>query len=166
MTRFAADVSTLILLAKAEILPAVTEDHTFWITEVVKGECLARPTIDAQMISAALDAGRIELHPVGASGAIRTLRRDFALHRGEAESLELALRRDLPLAVDDYAAIKACRVLKIPFAAAIHFLIGLKKKGRLDMKTAEARIEKLAFYGRYSSRIIQDALGRIRGEDE
>jgi predicted nucleic acid-binding protein len=164
--RFVADASTLILLAKAEILLPAAEEYPFWIPDVVKDECLAKKTRDARMISAALDAGRIELRPSGASGVIRTLRRDFGLHRGEAEAVEMALREKLPLAVDDYPAIKACRILQIKFATAIHFAIALKRIGRLDVNAAEARLEKLAHFGRYSSRILQDALGRIRGEEQ
>jgi len=164
--RIVADASTLILLAKAEILLLVTEEYSFWIPGAVRRECLVKQTLDARMISAVLDTGKIIVRPSGASGTIRTLRRDFSLHCGEAEAVEMALREKIPLAVDDYAAMKACRILGIKFATAIHFVMALKKIGRLDVKTAEARLEKLAHFGRYSSRILQDALGQIRGEEE
>ena len=42
-------------------------------------------------------------------------------HIGEAEALALALRRKLPLAVDDLPTIKACKILNHKFTTAIHF---------------------------------------------
>lgn len=163
MTTFAADASTLILLAKAELLIPVGEDFSFLIPIAVRDECLATKTWDGLMISAAIEAKRIEVDSKASPDVVKSLSRDFGLHQGEAEAVELAIRTKKPLAVDDYAAIKACRILRIEFATAVHFLIAMRMSGRLDHGTAEAKLEKLSRFGRYSSRILQDALGRISG---
>lgn len=155
------DSSTLILLSKTELLRIVSEDAEIIIPKLVKAECTAKDTFDAKLISALLNSGKIEV--VAADKQfVSKLCRDFKIHAGEAEALVLALKKQSPLAVDDLLTIKACKILNIKFATAIHFLVMITEKGKIDKETAMIKLEKLSFYGRYNKKIIDDASKRLR----
>ena len=94
---------------------------------------------------------------------VRNLCRDFRIHTGEAEALALAMQRNVPLAVDDLPAIKACKILNRPFTTAIHFLLIVAASGKISADTAFVKLEKLSFFGRYSKQIIVDAYSRLKG---
>ncbi|MBI3600678.1 MAG: hypothetical protein HY097_08565 [Nitrospinae bacterium] len=157
------DSSTLILLAKVEILRPVIEDIKAIIPEIVKAECLAKDTFDSRLISSIIEEDKIRVLKVGRQENITRLCKDFKIHIGEAEALSLALGRKIPLAVDDLPTIKACKILNQRFTTAIHFLIDITKSKKINEDTAIAKLEKLSFYGRYSKRIIDDAVKRLQG---
>lgn len=156
------DSSTLILLAKTELLGIISEDIQIIIPKTVKAECTRKDTLDAKLISALIDNRKIEV--VGANKeAVGMLFRDFKIHIGEAEALAIALKRELPLAVDDLPTIKACKILNVQFTTAIHFLINIAENGVINKEMAVVKLEKLSFYGRYNKRIIDDAAKRLKG---
>lgn len=156
------DSSTLILLAKTELLRGVSEDVQIIIPKMVEAECTSKDTFDAKLISAFINDQKIEVAAANKE-VVGTLCRDFRIHAGEAEALAIALKKQLPLAVDDLPTIKACKILNIKFATAIHFLIKTAEKGRIDRKMAIVKLEKLSLYGRYSKGIIDDAAKRLKG---
>ncbi len=156
------DSSTLILLAKIDVLRTVAEDVEICIPARVRGECLAKETFDSAMIAAMIGEKKIAVERVGPEAAIRRLTLDFRIERGEAEALWLAHDRRVVLAVDDGPTIKACRVLDQPFATAIHFLIRLRQTGRLAAEVGKVKMEMLIKYGRYSETIVEDAARRMR----
>jgi len=156
------DSSTLILLAKSELLGVVSEDIQIIIPKIVRTECTCKDTLDAKSISALIDNHKIEVVTANKE-AVAKLCRDFRIHAGEAESMAIALKRQLPLAVDDLPTIKACRILNIQFTTAIHFLINIAEKDKIDKKMAIVKLEKLSLYGRYNKRIIDDAAKRLKG---
>ncbi|MDA8089452.1 MAG: hypothetical protein M0Z61_04425 [Nitrospiraceae bacterium] len=53
----------------------------------------------------------------------------------------------------------------VQFATAIHFLINISARGKLEKDMALAKLDSLAGYGRYSRRIIEDAAKRLKGEN-
>ena len=63
----------------------------------------------------------------------------------------------------DWPAIKACKRLGRSFTTAIHFILKLASDGRLEKVMALEKLEKLSRYGRYSGRIMEDAIGRVKG---
>jgi len=156
------DSSTLILSAKTELLGIVSEDIQIIIPKMVKAECARKDTFDAKLISALINNRKIEVGTANKE-AVEKLRRDFKIHAGEAEALALAFKKQLPLAVDDFPTIKACKILNIKFATAIHFLINIMEKGRIDREMALVKLEKLSLYGRYNRRIIDDAAKKLKG---
>jgi len=156
------DSSTLILLSKTELLGVVSEDIQIIIPKMVKAECACKDTFDAKLISSLINNRKIEVVAANKE-AVGKLCRDFKIHAGEAEALALALKRQLPLAVDDLPTIKTCKILNIKFATAIHFLVNIAKEGKIDRETAIVKLEKLSFYGRYNRRIIDDAAKRLKG---
>ncbi|MEK6673976.1 MAG: hypothetical protein AABY42_10980 [Nitrospirota bacterium] len=156
------DSSTLILLAKIGLLGIVSEDVQIIIPKKVKAECAHKDMFDAKLISALINHRKIEV-AVANKEAVDRLCRDFRIHAGESEALALALKRQLPLAVDDLPTIKACKILNIKFATAIHFLINSTGNGKIDRDIALVKLEKLSLYGRYKKRIIDDAAKRLKG---
>jgi predicted nucleic acid-binding protein len=157
------DSSTLILLAKIDILRSVGEDIKIVIPARVRDECIVKDIFDAKLISSLINEGLIEIEKTGTRRTINKLCRDFKIHPGEAESLYLAMKNGYPLAVDDGPTIKACKILNISFTTAIHFLIKMAEGTKMDRQMAVAKLEKLACYGRYNRRIIENALKRLEG---
>ena len=157
------DSSTLILLAKVEILRIITEHTMVIVPEVVREECIVKNTLDCKLISSLIEEGKIKVLRVAKQETVAKLRKDFNIHPGEAEALCLAIGRKVPLAVDDLPTIKACKILNQTFTTAIHFLIDITKRGKIDGDNASIKLEKLSLYGRYSKRILDDASRRLKG---
>ena len=157
------DSSTLILLAKVEILRIITEHTMVIVPEVVREECIVKNTLDCKLISSLIEEGKIKVLRVAKQEMVTKLRKDFNIHPGEAEALCLAIGRKVPLAVDDLPTIKACKILNQTFTTAIHFLIDITKRGKIDGDNASIKLEKLSLYGRYSKRILDDASRRLKG---
>lgn len=155
--------STLILLAKIELLREITEEINVIIPEKVKSECLLKEGIDATLISTLIRETKIVVKKAGNAEAIKKIQQDFRIEAGEAESLWLARRIDCPIAVDDGPTIKACKVIGQRFTTAIHFLLSLASQNRLEKDIALAKLEKLSTIGRYSKKILGDATQRLKG---
>ncbi|MEW6739308.1 MAG: hypothetical protein AB1325_05305 [Nitrospirota bacterium] len=157
------DASTLILLAKIELLRELAGEIKIIISEKVKAECLAKEGIDAKLIATLIKEKKIEVKKTGNAEIIKKIQRDFRIDAGEAESLLLARKMECPLAVDDGPTIKACKVLGQQFITAIHFLLNLALNNKLQLPISLVKLEKLSIYGRYSKRIIEDATKRLKG---
>ncbi|MBE0427073.1 MAG: hypothetical protein IBX72_10585 [Nitrospirae bacterium] len=157
------DSSTLILLAKIEILNIISEDIQIIVPEMVRSECTGKDLFDAKLISSLIKNGKIKVASVTKKGSAEKLCRDFKIHIGEAEALVLALKKRLPLAVDDLPSIKACKILNHKFTTAIHFLINVSENRKINEDMTFVKLEKLSLYGRYSKRILEDATKRLKG---
>lgn len=117
--------------------------------------------MDARLIAKFIDEERISPRDVQRGQKdIRKLETDFKIRAGEASSLWLAHSLDAPIATDDGLAIKAAKILGVPFMTAIHFLISACERGSITGELALAKLEKLEKYGRYHRDIIDNA--RIR----
>jgi predicted nucleic acid-binding protein len=159
------DSSTLVLLAKIDLLRESAEDISIVIPPKVKEECLVKDSLDALLIRTLIAEGKIKVEKAGNQEAVRKLQADFRIEAGEAQALWLGKRLGCPLAVDDGLAIKACKVLGVQFVTAIHFLIHLKARGKLELPLALAKLDRLAADGRYSKKIIEDAAQWLKGGD-
>ena len=157
------DSSSLILLAKIDLLRESAEDISIVIPPKVKEECLFKESLDALLIKTLIAEGKIKVEKAGNQEAVRKLRADFRIEAGEAQALWLGKRLGVPLAVDDGPTIKACKVLGVQFVTAIHFLINLRARGKLELPLALAKLDALAAYGRYSRKIIEDTARRLKG---
>lgn len=154
------DSSTLILLAKVEILNIISENIQIIIPEMVRSECTGKDLFDAKLISALIKNGKIKVVSLAKKETVEKLCKDFKIHIGEAEAL--ALKRKLPLAVDDLPTIKACKILNQRFVTAINFLITMTVRGKISKDISMVKLEKLSSYGRYSKRILEDATKRLK----
>ena len=157
------DTSTLILLAKIELLREIAENVKIIIPEKVRVESLLKEGIDAILISTLIKEKKIEIKKAGDVEAVRKIQRDFRIEAGEAEALWLARKIECPIAVDDGPTIKACKVIGQKFTTAIHFLLNLVSQDRLELPMAIAKLKKLSHYGRYHREIIEDATKRLKG---
>ena len=157
------DASTLILLAKSDLLPLLAEKTQIEIPPEVQQEATARRELyDARMIEEMLRTGKIQVSKSVRPERRRKIQVDFGLEAGEAAALLLAKENDQPLGTDDGPAIKAAKIMGIPFFTAIHVLLELHEKGRMDDKAALVKLDILQKAGRYSIQILEDARKRIR----
>jgi len=155
------DASTLILLAKIDILKTTLSQHKGAMTECVKEEINHKNDFDTKQINEQIIKSRILVFKNPQQQKINKILNDFPLGKGEASTLILAKENEAVIATDDGLAIKVSKILEVKFVTAIHFLIGLN----LDKPVSLAKLELLQEYGRYSIKIINDAKERInRGE--
>lgn len=157
------DASTLILLAKTDLLPLLAEKTRLLISEEVQREALAKPELyDARVIAGLLRTGKIQVLKDPQAELRKRVQDDFALEPGEASALLLAREKRVPLGTDDGPTMKAAKLMGIPFLTAIHVVVELCEKGRMDKQTALAKLERLQQVGRYSVQILEDARERIQ----
>ena len=158
-----ADSSTVILLARIELLRSVAERHPIQVTEEVFAECTVKKALDSRLIQALKEAGKIAIEPLTEEDQVllKKLRADFKLGRGEASALVLAHRQGLPLATDDRLAMKVAKLLDIDFVTALHFLIEAYESSQIGREIALEKLDNLEKIGRYSERILADARRRL-----
>ncbi|MBU4450588.1 MAG: hypothetical protein KKE35_04775 [Actinobacteria bacterium] len=152
------DTSTLILLAKTDILQLVLHKYGGVIPEFVKEEVMYKNEMDTKLIVQQIKDGNLAVEKNPSKDKMKHVLKDFPLGRGEVAALIIAKGKDIVLATDDGLAIKVCKIFGIKFVTAIHFLIG----AGLDKSLAMAKLKLLKKYGRYSADIIKDAEERIR----
>ncbi len=153
------DASTAILLARVGLLESAVEGIEATMAERAFEEAVDRESDDARLIRALAERGRISL--VRARDTAR-IRKDFVLDEGEAQTILVARALGAVCATDDGPAIRCCKVLGVPFATAIQFVVKSRKSGALSEELALEALEKLQRFGRYNVRFIEDAARRIR----
>jgi len=159
MPRISLDTSTLILLAKTDILEKVCKDFEVVITEEVFLEATRKKIADALLIERLCYEGTIKR--VDTPPDTDSITANFSIARGEASALAYAHAETIPVGIDDGLGIKAAKVLGIAFVTAIHFLIALRRNGVIDQEIALLKLDSLDSLGRYSSSIINDARKRL-----
>ena len=159
------DASTLILIAKAELLDLFLADIELEAAisiEVEKECCGVKKSLDALLIQKALDELRLKVIAVKNRKLVVKLQGDFGLGRGEAEAIVLALAEKAEvLGIDDKNGINACKLLGIAFTTAIGILVRSREKGLLTGSEALAKLMTLAKHGRYKESILEDARRRL-----
>jgi predicted nucleic acid-binding protein len=162
------DASTLILIAKAELLDLFLGHSDVPVAipgEVRKECCEPRKTLDALVIQKAVEESGIKVIAVRNRRRVARLQADFSLGKGEAEAIALALHEKAQLlGIDDKNGINACKVLSIPFTTAVGILVRSLEKGLLESAAALEKLELLAKYGRYKDSILEDARGRLEAK--
>ncbi|MBI4714930.1 MAG: hypothetical protein HY760_03160 [Nitrospirae bacterium] len=159
------DSSTLILLAKADLLERFTGslNEPVVIPKAVEREsCEEKPSADALVIQRVIQEKRIRVTEMKETKLYQKLCEDFGLGQGETEVLVVAYSKKAKLvATDDRRAILACRLLKIPYTTAIDILIRMHQKGIVRKEEARLKLDALARYGRYKPAILLDAKARL-----
>lgn len=160
--------STTILLAKTNLLRTVDEQfEEVMIPKEVYMEAVEESKRlgydDASITEKEVRDKRIEVKRVKDERMTGRHMQDFAMRKGEAETIVLALeeKADL-LATDDYQCMKTCRALEIPFTQAISLIVALFENKRLSKRKAVEAIERLRDYGWYADWIIEDAKNKVR----
>jgi predicted nucleic acid-binding protein len=158
---FIFDASTLILIAKIEILDAFLRDVGLDVAiplEVEKKCCSVKKSFDALLIRKTLNESRIRVIAVKERRLVTKVQDDFGLGRGEAEAVVLALTEEARvLGIDDKSGINACKLLDVAFTTAIGILVRMCEKRLLTTSEALSKLEGLAKHGRYKKSILEDA---------
>ncbi len=159
------DSSTLILIAKAELLDLFLADIELEAAipiEVEKECCGVKKSLDALLIQKALDEFRLKVIAVKNRKLAVKLQGDFGLGRGEAEAIVLALAEKAQvLGIDDKNGINACKLLGIAFTTAIGILVRSREKELLTVGEALAKLATLAKHGRHKESILEDARRKL-----
>jgi len=158
---FILDASTLILIAKAELLDSflASIEAEVAIPPQVESECCGvKKRLDALMIQKALDDSRIRVIGVKNRRLVAKLQADFGLGKGESEAIALAHAEGAQiLGIDDKNGINACKLLGIAFTTAIGILVRSREKGLIERDAAIAKLATLARHGRYKNSVIEEA---------
>lgn len=157
------DSSTLILLAKISLLRSITQKVKCIITDTVENECVRKDAYDSKVIKELINEGLLK-NVNTKPGGLSKIKNDFNIQDGEASSLVIAIKEKYILATDDGPTIKACVILDVDFATAIHFVVRSYKNGLIDKKSALEKIFGLEKYGRYKPQMIEDAKQKIEGD--
>ncbi len=164
------DSSTLILLAKADLIDEFLSDYKRKILipdQVEKESCTSKKSFDAQLIKKRIEEKRIKVVKITNTRLRTRLMQDFRISSGEAEALVLAIEKNADIvATDDRNAIKACKLLKLKFTSAIAILVYLSENGKIDREKAESSLNALIKYGRYNEDIIRKAKRSLKAEQE
>jgi predicted nucleic acid-binding protein len=159
------DSSTLILLAKSELLDIFLDDYgdTPLIPSAVAVESTASSKPDALLIRQRIAEGRLRVEEVQEARVFSRLGLDFRLGAGEAAALALALEKGKPalVATDDRSAIRACKVLRIGFVTSLGILSRAVEKGLLARDDGMRYLERLRAYGRFKEEVIAEVAHQI-----
>ena len=158
------DASTLILLAKAELLDqflAYIGQEILIPKEVEREACGIKRSLDALMIQKAIAEKRLKVPAIKDRKTCRKIAGDFSLGEGEAEAVVLALSEKDLLGIDDRRGINACKLLGIPFTTAVAVLVRMREKRVVTRRQALAALSRLEKHGRYKSEIVEDARARL-----
>ncbi|KXB03731.1 hypothetical protein AKJ48_03670 [candidate division MSBL1 archaeon SCGC-AAA261O19] len=156
------DASTLILLAKIQLLRTIASETKISIPPIIKEEVTRKETTDAKLIEQLIEEGRIKVIDIRAMEEVKKLKEDFSIEE-EAHAILLARERESTLATDDGQAIKVCKIFGLKFTTAIDFLIRAHERGHLSKTIALEKLRKLEEYGYYRSLIIEFARNKIGG---
>ncbi|MBI5416665.1 hypothetical protein HZA55_01755 [Candidatus Poribacteria bacterium] len=157
------DASTLILLAKVDLLRQVTDEIKAIISDEVKDEVVRKKTFDSHLIEKLILDEKINILSCSNKDELVYFQKEYRLDKGEASVLLLAYSKKLLLATDDGMAIKTCKILNVRFFTAIHFLIFLVDKNIITKEIALLKLGDLKKYGRYQVDIINKAENIIQG---
>ncbi len=161
-----ADACSLILLAKARALEPLARSATVALPTSVEGEVCAPPLVrrhsDAAQIAALVASGTLDVREVRSHRELPS-----GLGRGERDALLLFLQEEADrLLTDDARAMRACRLLGVPFVAAPRVVTDLHAGGLLERREARLGLERLAVVGRYAPDIIAAAFERLTHGEE
>jgi uncharacterized protein len=162
---FIPDASTLILIAKVELLNLFLKEvgMEVAIPRAVAEECCgSKKTLDALMIQRSVDESRITVKNVKNRKLVTKLEEDFTMARGESEAIALELQeRAQIVGVDDKRGIDAWKLVGIPFTTAVAILVRTSQKGLIERSDALLRLAALAKHERYKSSILEDAKRKL-----
>lgn len=158
------DTSTLVLLAKLDLLGPLADEVRVMIPEAVKVEATRKRELwDAKLIYRLIKEKKIHVIREERKSLVETVGRDFALGKGEASAVILAKIRGLLLGIDDKQGIRACKALGVQFTTTLAVIMRFHEKGVLNADQAVVKIEKLRTYGWYQAELLEKVLKEITG---
>ena len=160
---FVSNSSTLILLAKIDLLNALLEHAPkILISDVIEKEMAAKRTFDAQLIAREIERGSIAVVCSDLKKA-RKVMEQFHLDLGEASAYALFNPgQHSALLTDDGELIKLCKLERIPFICAMGIVVRLYEKGVLTKEETLEKMEALVRVGRYAPSIYDHFKQEVR----
>ena len=160
-----ADSSSLILLAKSELLDVLAAKTKLIISQEVHKEVvedgLKQGFSDALTINNLIEKKKINVKKV-------KKHKEFpvTLGSGEKESIELYFQEKAnKIIIDDKKALQLCKLLQIPYLTTHIVLFDILRKKHIDKSKAMRSLEILNKEGRYSSEIIlhyYEKIGKVK----
>ncbi|MDX1584885.1 MAG: hypothetical protein R3338_14910 [Thermoanaerobaculia bacterium] len=145
-------------MTKCSLLRVYAERTSLYAPERVIEEAAARHLWqehpDARQIARLEEEGLLR-------GEVVETERELPLNlgTGEAEAITLFLAEEADLLLsDDGRALRACRLLGIPFTTTPRVTVDLARRGVIGSGRARQALEKIAVVGRYSRDVIAAAL--------
>lgn len=160
-----ADASSLILLAKSELLESILTKLDIIVPEEVYEEAVVRGKAkghaDAFQLETFFNAKQLQTKSVGKEN-IQRIQKLFNLSAGERDALALAQQLGVTdLLIDDKKGINACRALGLRFNTALDLVVGLRKQGIITKAKAFKVFGQLEVYGWYAKTLLQQARSDI-----
>ncbi len=163
-----ADASSLILLFRAELFPALISFFRIVTAESVYGEITVRGYPGAEVFETACAQGQILVRSAESVCAVRCpelLMPSQAVKKGEGDTIRLWLAGEGDFVLmDDYRGAAFCRDHGIPYISAILFPRILRLSGNFSRDECVQKTEQIIRNGRYSKKIIAYARNCPDGE--
>lgn len=165
-----SDSSSLILLAKSNILRPFAKNHKLIIPTKVYNETVEKGKEkgreDAYLVEKLTKEDKI-LVKKAKENEKENIKDLFGITKGENSVIALAVEKNPDLVLmDDEKGIKACKTIGIDFSISADIIVGLFEKGRINKNKAMKALEKLEKYGWFEAKIIRDRKKKILGENQ
>ncbi|AJF60726.1 MAG: hypothetical protein QT03_C0001G1246 [archaeon GW2011_AR10] len=160
---FVSNTSTLILLAKVDLLGQFIENFgKIEITGEVSKEFSAKDSFDAKFISRLIEEKKVIVKKAE-SNMVSGILMEFSLDKGEATAFALFNeKRHKAILTDDYELIKLCMLREVQFLSAMAIVVRMKEKKILSKEEALQKINELNSYGRYSRELLDFYVSEVK----
>ncbi|MEZ4529362.1 MAG: hypothetical protein R2941_25920 [Desulfobacterales bacterium] len=153
-----ADASSLILLFRVGLFPALISFFRTVLAESVYGEVTVKGYPGAELFEKACADGHLLVRSTGLDSAVRfpeLLMPSQAVKHGEGDTIRLWLAGEGDfLLMDDYKGAVFCRNHGIPYISAILFPRILRLTGHFSPDECAEKTDQIVRNGRYSKKII------------
>lgn len=160
-----ADASSLILLTKARVLEVLVKIATVLVPGAVHDEVCSERHVhqysDAGVIARLVADGSLEVRRIS-----QCVQLPVSLGKGESEAICLFIQEKADAVLtDDGRAIRACRLLGVPYLPSPRLVVEMVHSGQLAREDAARALERLALYGRYRADVIAAAIEQLSVEN-
>ena len=155
--------STLILIAKATLLPAFLDlAKKVAITNIIYKEISKKDSFENLTIKKEIEKGRIKIEHIEEKFYLNLLKQ-FRMDEGEASAFALCINKKYKMILtDDKELIKLCKIENVKFISAMAIAAILFKRKIINKSEALEKIEKLQSYGRYSNDVYNYFKSMVR----
>lgn len=153
-----SDATSLILLAKIDLLEKFVEDNEVIMPklvyeEIIKGKDKGR---EDSMLVERLVTEKILLIKSPDNKFKEKLEKMFNLKGGELEVVSLAIGKTNVILSDDKKCINTAKTLKINFITSLDVVVALYKKCRISKEKALESLDGLSEYGWYAKDLVKN----------
>ena len=166
--KIAIDSCSIILLAKATVLEALSNKYNLFIPEKVYEEILKgkdKNFIDALLTERLVKEKKINIKKVLNNILKKKLIQDFNLGIGEAETLALVMENQCEAIItDNKQGRKSAAIYGLDLVGSIDAVIALYKLHLIDKDKTIDGLKKLREFGWFQDYLIDNALEEVKNE--